>query len=417
VIFGLVASILHKVLHGRAGREGLKSSELSIRSNEKIIESLTSFREISVKNRQSQYSWEIGQIRVKLAETMAEVNFMPYVSKYVIESGLILATLIVASIAFIFSDVVRAVTILAIFLAAGMRIAPAVLRAQQSILTIKNSLGTAGQTLDLLDEVPNLSYPSSDCKELDFRYEGFSPEIILQNVTLKYPNSEDFALIDCSLKIPSGSSVAIVGPTGAGKTSMIDVILGIIEPTSGRVLLSSRTVKESIIKWPGSIGYVPQDIVIINGTLKDNVILGYSSSKIADEDVMSALEIAQLSDLSRTLPLGIDSVVGEKGSQLSGGQRQRIGIARAFLRDAPILLLDEPTSALDPTTEKELLNVLSHLMTRPTTLLVTHRLHAAHRADRILVLEKGRLVEEGKGEDLLSRKGAYWKLWQAMGSV
>ena len=400
LLFFFLGLTLYLLMSVKARDLGSRYSVLSIRSNEKIIESLTSFREISVKNRQSQYSWEIGQIRVKLAETMAEVNFMPYVSKYVIESGLILATLIVASIAFIFSDVVRAVTILAIFLAAGMRIAPAVLRAQQSILTIKNSLGTAGQTLDLLDEVPNLSYPSSDCKELDFRYEGFSPEIILQNVTLKYPNSEDFALIDCSLKIPSGSSVAIVGPTGAGKTSLIDVILGIIEPTSGRVLLSSRTVKESIIKWPGSIGYVPQDIVIINGTLKDNVILGYSSSKIADEDVMSALEIAQLSDLSRTLPLGIDSVVGEKGSQLSGGQRQRLGIARAMFTKPKLLVLDEATSALDGETESNISKSIESLHGKTTVITIAHRLSTVRNSDQVVYMDKGAIKAIGTFEEV-----------------
>jgi ABC-type multidrug transport system fused ATPase/permease subunit len=274
------------------------------------------------------------------------------------------------------------------------------LRAQQSILTIKNSLGTAGQTLDLLDEVPNLLYPSSDSKELDFRYEGFSPEIILQNVTLKYPNSEGYALIDCSLKIPAGSSVAVVGPTGAGKTSLIDVILGIIEPTSGRVLLSSRTVKESIINWPGSIGYVPQDIAIINGTLKDNVRLGYSSNKIADEDVMSALEIAQLSKFAATLSLGIDTVVGEKGSQLSGGQRQRLGIARAMFTKPKLLVLDEATSALDGETESNISKAIESLHGKTTVITIAHRLSTVRNSDQVVYLDKGVIAAIGTFEEV-----------------
>ena len=400
LLFLFLGLTLYMLMNVKARDLGSRYSDLSIKSNEKIIESITSFREISVKNRQSQYSWEIGQIRVKLAETMADVNFMPFVSKYVIESGLILATLTVASISFIFSDVVRAVTILAIFLAAGMRIAPAVLRAQQSILAIKNSLGTAGQTLDLLDEVSNLSYPSSDCKELDFIYEGFSPEIILQNVTLKYPNSEDYALIDCSLKIPSGSSVAFVGPTGAGKTSLIDIILGIIQPTSGQVLLSSRTVKESIIKWPGSIGYVPQDIVIVNGTIKDNVIMGYSSSKIENEDVICALEIAQLSELISTLPFGIDSVVGEKGSKLSGGQRQRLGIARAIFTKPKLLVLDEATSALDGETESNISKSIESLRGKTTVITIAHRLSTVRNSDQVVYLDKGVVKAVGTFEEV-----------------
>ena len=156
---------------------------------------------------------------------------------------------------------------------------------------------------------------------------------------------------------------------------------------------------------------VLQETVLLNGTVRENIAYGRPGASF--REIEKAAQEAQAEDFIRALPQGYETKVGERGAMLSGGQRQRIGIARAFLRDAPILLLDEPTSALDPTTEKELLDVLGRVMSRPTTLLVTHRLHAAHRADRILVLEKGRLVEEGRGEDLLARQGAYWRLWQA----
>ena len=188
------------------------------------------------------------------------------------------------------------------------------------------------------------------------------------------------------------------------------------DPTAGTIHfhgIDLRTVAKKELRARQAL--VLQETVLLNGTVRENIAYGRPTASF--REIEKAAKEAQADEFIRALPQGYQTQVGERGVMLSGGQRQRIGIARAFLRDAPILLLDEPTSALDPTTEKELLNVLSHLMTRPTTLLVTHRLHAAHRADRILVLEKGRLVEEGKGEDLLSRKGAYWKLWQAMGSV
>ena len=154
-----------------------------------------------------------------------------------------------------------------------------------------------------------------------------------------------------------------------------------------------------------------QETVLLNGTVRENIAYGRLGASV--REIERAAKEAQADEFIMGLPKGYETPVGERGVMMSGGQRQRIGIARAFLRDAPILLLDEPTSALDATTERELLDVLAKLMSRPTTLLVTHRLHAAHRADRILVLEKGRLVEEGKGEELLARKGAYWRLWQA----
>ena len=149
----------------------------------------------------------------------------------------------------------------------------------------------------------------------------------------------------------------------------------------------------------------------MNGTVQENIAYGRPGASF--REIEKAAQEAQADQFILGLPQGYQTSVGERGVMLSGGQRQRIGIARAFLRDAPILLLDEPTSALDATTERELLDVLGKLMSRPTTLLVTHRLHAAHRADRILVLEKGRLVEQGKGAELLTQKGAYWRLWQA----
>jgi ATP-binding cassette subfamily B protein/subfamily B ATP-binding cassette protein MsbA len=210
--------------------------------------------------------------------------------------------------------------------------------------------------------------------------------------------------------------VAVVGGTGAGKTTLLSLLPRFYDPTAGTIHfhgIDLRTVAKKELRARQAL--VLQETVLLNGTVRENIAYGRPTASF--REIEKAAKEAQADEFIQALPQGYQTQVGERGVMLSGGQRQRIGIARAFLRDAPILLLDEPTSALDPTTEKELLNVLSHLMTRPTTLLVTHRLHAAHRADRILVLEKGRLVEEGKGEDLLSRKGAYWKLWQAMGSV
>ena len=400
IILGLVLYLLMSV---KARELGSRNSELNIRSNEKIIESLSSFREISVKNRQSQYSWEIGQIRIKLARTMADINFMPYVSKYVIESGLVLASLTVASIAFVLSDAVKAVTILSIFLAAGMRIAPAALRAQQSSLVIRNSLGTASQTLDLLDEITDLIMPLPNFQDLDFRHVGFIPEVSLENIGLRYPSAENLALNSCNLVIPSGSSVAIVGPTGAGKTSLIDVILGIIEPTAGLVCVSSVSVKNAISKWPGSIGYVPQDIVIIGGTLRDNVILGYASNKIDDSDVLEALDLAQLKEFTLSLPHGLDTVVGEKGSQLSGGQRQRLGIARAMFTKPKLLVLDEATSALDGETEASISAAIDSLHGKTTVITIAHRLSTVRNSDQVVYIDKGEIVALGTFNEVRSK--------------
>ena len=198
--------------------------------------------------------------------------------------------------------------------------------------------------------------------------------IEFQGVGFRYARGDE-VLHNLSFRIQPGESVAVVGGTGAGKTTLLSLLPRFYDPTEGKILIGR----------PGA----------------------------SFREIEKAAQEAQADQFILGLPQGYQTSVGERGVMLSGGQRQRIGIARAFLRDAPILLLDEPTSALDATTERELLDVLGKLMSRPTTLLVTHRLHAAHRADRILVLEKGRLVEQGKGAELLTQKGAYWRLWQA----
>ena len=235
--------------------------------------------------------------------------------------------------------------------------------------------------------------------------------IEFQGVGFRYARGDE-VLHNLSFRIQPGESVAVVGGTGAGKTTLLSLLPRFYDPTEGKILIHGVDLRNlSKKELRGRQGLVLQETVLMNGTVQENIAYGRPGASF--REIEKAAKEAQADQFILGLPQGYQTSVGERGVMLSGGQRQRIGIARAFLRDAPILLLDEPTSALDATTERELLDVLGKLMSRPTTLLVTHRLHAAHRADRILVLEKGRLVEEGKGEELLTQRGAYWRLWQA----
>jgi ATP-binding cassette subfamily B protein/subfamily B ATP-binding cassette protein MsbA len=235
--------------------------------------------------------------------------------------------------------------------------------------------------------------------------------IEFQGVGFRYARGDE-VLHNLSFRIQPGESVAVVGGTGAGKTTLLSLLPRFYDPTEGKILIHGVDLRNlSKKELRGRQGLVLQETVLMNGTVQENIAYGRPGASF--REIEKAAQEAQADQFILGLPQGYQTSVGERGVMLSGGQRQRIGIARAFLRDAPVLLLDEPTSALDATTERELLDVLGKLMSRPTTLLVTHRLHAAHRADRILVLEKGRLVEQGKGEELLTQKGAYWRLWQA----
>jgi len=259
------------------------------------------------------------------------------------------------------------------------------------------------EVLDTPDDVPD--------PKAAVRLPAGAGAIEFQGVGFRYSRGDE-VLHNLSFRIQPGESVAVVGGTGAGKTTLLSLLPRFYDPTEGKILIHGVDLRNlSKKELRGRQGLVLQETVLINGTVQENIAYGRSGASF--REIEKAAQEAQADQFILGLPKGYQTSVGERGVMLSGGQRQRIGIARAFLRDAPILLLDEPTSALDATTERELLDVLGKLMSRPTTLLVTHRLHAAHRADRILVLEKGRLVEQGKGEELLIQKGAYWRLWQA----
>jgi len=217
-------------------------------------------------------------------------------------------------------------------------------------------------------------------------------------------------LHDVDLRIEPNQMIAIVGGTGAGKSTLLSLVPRFYDPTSGSVALDGRNVREIKKKsLRAQIGIVLQDTLLFSTTIRENI--AYGRPDASDDEIIDAAKRAQADEFIRQLPNGYANTVGERGGQLSVGQRQRIGIARAFLKNAPVLLLDEPTSALDPTTEAAIMETIKDLMRGRTTLIATHRLATIHDVDRIVVLERGRVVEQGPGAELLARGGVYAKLF------
>jgi len=398
--FSLVGILLFKLMHKRARTLGSQNAQLSIKSNEKILEVLSSYRESVVRNRRTYYSQEIGDLRYKLANTEAELSFMPNVSKYVIESTMVLGALLISAAQFATQDAPRAVATLAVFLAAGSRIAPAVLRFQQGALLIRSSLGGASPTLDLIEEMQQIQVLDTNVDQLDLEHKGFSPKLEMSDVSFTYPNGKSAAIDNVSISANVGTSIALVGPSGAGKTTLVDILLGVLNPSNGRTLISGLPPIEAVSRWPGAIAYVPQDIFISNGTIRENVSLGYPSHEATDDLVLEALQVAQLDSFVASLPLGLDTPVGDRGARLSGGQRQRLGIARAMFTKPQLLVLDEATSALDGVTEASISESINVLKGRVTLVLIAHRLSTVLNVDKLAYLSEGRVISVGTFDEV-----------------
>jgi len=399
--FGLVGIALFQLLKHRAATLALNDAGWSIQSNQLLAEVLTSYREATVRNRRKYYADLISDYRYKMAQANADAMFIPTISKYVIEMSLVLGSLILAAAQFLLFDALHAISILAVFLAAGARVAPAIMRVQQGAIQIKSNIAVAIETLNLWRKFNpqatdnEVSIPSDSLNSTKF-----IPSVKLDDVYFRYPNAVKSTLRNINLDIKPGEMVAIAGSSGAGKSTLVDLILGVLDPTQGGVLLSGIRPSEAIRHFAGQISYVPQDVLIIDGTIRSNVSLGYPAEEIDDLLVRESLEAAQLGDLISQLPEGIDHIIGERGTNLSGGQRQRLGLARALYSKPRFLVLDEATSALDGGTEANVTEMIMSLRGEVTLIVIAHRLSTIKNIERIIYLNNGEIIAEGSFQEI-----------------
>jgi len=226
-------------------------------------------------------------------------------------------------------------------------------------------------------------------------------DIELKNITYQYPNSNKKVLKNITFNIKSGNYIAIIGKTGSGKSTLASIILGLLDPTEGQIIVNNYDIKENYLAWQKKIGYISQDIYLLDASIKRNVAFGVLDKEIDDSKVNSCIRLAQLDDLIQNLPLGFNSMVGDRGVRISGGQKQRIGIARALYRKSEVLVLDEATSSLDFNTEKKLIKDIERLRGKYTIITITHRLEAIKNCDEAFLLSDGKLVDRGTVDHLI----------------
>ena len=412
---GIALSLYYK---NKAFKVGSAETIAHVNSSDVMNEVLSTFRESLVRDTRENYVEKFTNYRINVSGAEAKRTFMPFVSKYVMEIAIIVGAFFVAGVQYALFDAKTATAGLAVFFGASSRLAPSVLRIQQGLNQLRIFLGQSQSSRSLLfrSEFGNQTPANvqSDLSELTIQ-EGFNPHVLVSNLNYAYQGNETFQLRIDSLEVPSFSHVAIVGSSGSGKTTLIDLLLGVIEPSSGEVRISGVAPRGAFKLWPGYVGYVPQQITIASGNVSENVALGFKKQDINFARVKESLSLAGLEEFASEDANGLFLEVGEAGYRLSGGQRQRIGIARALYTSPRLLVLDEATSSLDSLTEFDITNSLSRIKQKMTMITIAHRLSTVKMADKVIFMENGQILASGSFDEVRAKVKTFDKQANLLG--
>jgi ATP-binding cassette subfamily C protein len=399
LIFGGAFYSIQRATSGKGKEMQKQLGDLSISYNQGILETIYIYRELVLRGGIAKATVDIRERRQRSMKVRAQLFFLPILAKYLFEFILILGALLVALIQLLVSDASAAVSALVVFLAAASRILPSLVRAQGALLAIKQSEGGSEVTIGQMAELSKISKTQVSTEVGNFVDKKFTANVEISNLNFRYSEFSKFSLEDISLDIKPATFVAIVGESGSGKTTLVDLVLGMNNPNSGYVKISGTKSFLAALNWPGKIAYVPQNIYIIDGSIRKNVTLDSADSD-SDSLVVSALNQAKLLEDVMKMPGGLDEIVGERGMKLSGGQRQRLGIARALFSQPELIVFDEATSALDSVTEKAVTDAIFTKKNQVTLIVIAHRLSTVRNADLVVLLDNGKLIAKGTFEEV-----------------
>jgi len=362
-------------------------------------EALSGVKEIKLLGRESEIVATFDRLALRAANAQAKAQALATLPRYAVETVAFGFVLVVAIYLLATAGTVEKVLpLLGLYAFAGYRLLPALHQAFDGWAALRYSAPSLDAVLrDLELEKQAASAPR------DGPPVGFERALALVDVAYRYPGAADWAVRGLSLEIRKNASVALVGPTGCGKTTVIDLLMGLLPATEGRLAVDGAAIDDAnVVRWQRLVGHVPQQIFLFDDTVARNIAFGLPPERIDLAQVERAARLARLHDFVAGLPQGYQSVVGERGVRISGGERQRIGIARALYHDPELLVLDEATSALDNVTENAVLEALQTLAGRKTVVMVAHRLSTVKGCDLICVMDAGRIVERGSYDELIA---------------
>lgn len=394
-VFGLLTLFIVKIFKPRLNRIGARNQAIQSRIAKWRIQATYGLKDVKVLNREEFYVrnyYETGKVGAEVARNYAVLNNMPRL--------LIETVFIVSVLGFLVvyinggGDITAMVTTISAFAIAAVRVLPSVNRINTYITEIAYTQPSLDFVYDNLQEgmktdamlAERKAYSQVEKLKLDHQIE-------LSHISFHYPDSDKNIFEDAHMIVPKGKSVGIIGTSGAGKSTIVDILLGLLHAQTGTITCDGVDIFRNYESWLAQIGYIPQSIYLIDESIRDNIAFGIDADKIDEKRIWEVLEEAQLKEFVEELPEGLDTTIGDRGVRLSGGQRQRIGIARALYNDPEILVFDEATSALDNDTEAAVMEAVNSFHGRKTMIIIAHRLNTIEKCDMIYKVENMKLVE------------------------
>lgn len=407
LMFGSVVFLYDRYFRVHLRDYGVKANQGARKVVKGVHEGVDGLKEIRILGKERNFYDMVVSGATQYAENTVKAQQITAAPRYLLELVLIafIVLLVTATLRF-GGDVQALAPVLALFGVASLRLLPMVNVISNGILSMRHGRHIVSQLredmryLDVTLEPDN--QPSAETTVNSGKtQQGEFRDLVVSSVSFSYENSGRDALKDICLRVSAGESIGLIGTSGAGKTTLVDVLLGLLEPQCGEILYNGEALSLVMSKWRGQVAYLPQQIFLIDDTLRRNVALGESDDLIDEDRLLGALRQARLVDLVEELPSGVNTVIGERGVRLSGGQRQRVALARAFYHGRNVLVMDEATSALDNDTEKEIVSEIQRLKGLKTMIVIAHRFSTVEHCDRIYKLEGGRIVATGTPGELL----------------
>jgi ATP-binding cassette, subfamily B, bacterial PglK len=407
MLFGLLSIMIFsydRIFRKRLRYFGKQSNQMSTSLVQGIHEAIEGLKEIRVLGKEAHFHQRVHKLFYDLAHITKSSSLITMSPRYLLELLIIVFVVmfVTGTLFFSHNNMQSLVITLGVFGVATLRLMPAANTLISSLMQLRLQRNTVSRLYNDLVWIKkiNLEAPTLICSS--------NPELFrnltLDHVSFRYPSMRKDALNQISLEIRSGESIGLVGPSGSGKTTMVDVLLGMLKPHEGQIMFNGKPLDTSLAHWRQNVAYLPQQVFLIDSTLRCNVALWLSTNEIDDTRIEEALRKARLLEMVEQLPQGYDTMLGERGVRLSGGQRQRVALARAFYHERSVLVMDEATSALDNETEQEIVEEIKILKGHTTLVVIAHRMSTVQHCDRIYRLENGGIVESGTPEQVLNFK-------------